>query len=123
MASAISPVVGEHTFAGFFSKNQSWMHRTIASISKDVSGFSRLSFCVFCRAASLLMQICHGPLEYGKDIAVLVEDNNEIILQMYQVRPAILLCQYGELPVPRNWRRYFKSSCRLFSFQPSRHVA
>lgn len=35
VASAIGPVVGEHTFAGFFNENQSWMYRSIASIKDE----------------------------------------------------------------------------------------
>lgn len=94
VASAIGPVVGEHTFAGI-NENQSWMYRSIASI-KDERVLQALILRLLQGRLPLYAQIRHGPLEYGKDIVVLVEDNNEIVLQMYQVKA-------GDITVPV-WR-------------------
>ena len=71
------------------------MYRSIASI-KDERVLQALILRLLQGRLPLYAQIRHGPLEYGKDIVVLVEDNNEIVLQMYQVKA-------GDITVPV-WR-------------------
>jgi len=95
VASAITPLVAQRTFAGFFDRDRSWMHRTIESIG-DERTFQRLILRLMQGRLPLYAQIRQGPLEYGKDIAVLVEDNGIVVLQMYQVK-------VGNITVPV-WR-------------------
>jgi hypothetical protein len=85
VASAISPFVAERTYAGLLGRDHSWMYRTIESIS-DERTLQRLILRLLQGRLPRYAQIRHGPLEYGKDIAVLVEDSNEIVLQMYQAK-------------------------------------
>jgi hypothetical protein len=95
VASAISPAVAERTFAGLFNQSQGWMYRTIEAIT-DERTLQRLILRLMQGRLPLYAQVRHGPLEYGKDIAVLVEDNGATILQMYQVK-------VGNITVPV-WR-------------------
>jgi hypothetical protein len=85
VVSAITPMVAQRTFAGFFGGDRSWMHRTIGSI-RDERTLQRLILRLMQGRLPLYAQIRQGPLEYGKDIAVLVEDNGLAVLQMYQVK-------------------------------------
>ena len=43
----------------------------------------------------LYAEIRHGPIEYGKDIVVLVKEGNKVVLQMYQAKA-------GDI-TKRNW--------------------
>jgi hypothetical protein len=95
VATAISPLVAERTYAGLLGRDQSWMHRTIESIS-DERILQKLILRLLQGRLPLYAQIRHGPLEYGKDIVVLVEDNNDLVFQMYQVKA-------GDITVPV-WR-------------------
>ncbi len=85
VASAITPIMEERTFAGLFSQSQTWMYRAIESIA-DEKTLQKLILRLLQGRLPLYAQIRHGPLEYGKDIAVLAEDNGETVLQMYQVK-------------------------------------
>ena len=85
VASAIGPEIAQRTFASLLSQDRSWMHRTIESI-EDERILQRLILRLMQGRLPLYAQIRHGPVEYGKDIVVLVEQNNEFILQMYQVK-------------------------------------
>ena len=95
VASALSPIVAEQTFAGLFNQSQGWMYKTIESIT-DERTLQRLILRLMQGRLPLYAQIRQGPLEYGKDIAVLVEDNGAMVLQMYQVKA-------GNITVPV-WR-------------------
>ena len=85
VASAIGPAVAQRTFANLLSQNHSWIYNTIESIN-DESVLQQLILRIMQGRLPLYAQIRQGPIEYGKDIVVLVEENNEFILQMYQVK-------------------------------------
>jgi hypothetical protein len=85
VASAIGPAVAQRTFVNLLSQDHGWMYRTIESID-DERVLQRLILRLMQGRLPLYAQIRHGPVEYGKDIVVLVEENNEFVLQMYQVK-------------------------------------
>jgi hypothetical protein len=85
VASAIRPLVAERTLANLLNQNQSWIYRTIEAI-KDERTLQHLLLRLMQGRLPRYAQIRQGPLEYGKDIAVLAEDNGAIVLQMYQVK-------------------------------------
>jgi hypothetical protein len=95
VASAISPLVARHTFASLYNQSYAWMYRTIESIT-DERTFQQLILRLMRGRLPIYAQIRHGPLEYGKDIVVLVDDNGVIVLRMYQVK-------VGDISVPI-WR-------------------
>ncbi len=84
VADAIGPAIAD---AEAYGQHRSWMHRTIESI-EDERILQRLLLRLMQGQSPppLYAQILHGPLEYGKDIAVLVEDNGRNVLGMYQVK-------------------------------------
>jgi len=85
VASAIGPAVAQRTFANLLSQDHTWMYRTIESIN-DERVLQQLILRLIQGRRPLYAQIRHGSAEYGKDIVVLVEENNEFVLQMYQVK-------------------------------------
>lgn len=95
IATAISPVVGERTFAGLINQSQGWMYRTLESI-RDERTLQHLLLRLMQGRLPFYAQIRQGPLEYGKDIAVLTEDHGITVLEMYQVK-------VGNITVPI-WR-------------------
>jgi hypothetical protein len=95
IATAIGPTVAERTFAGLINQSQVWMHRTLESI-RDERTLQQLILRLMQGRLPFYAQIRQGPLEYGKDIAVLVEDHGTTVLEMYQVKA-------GNITVPV-WR-------------------
>jgi hypothetical protein len=62
-----------------------WIYRTLGSIT-DERKLQRILLRVFQNAVHHYAQIRHGPIEYGKDIAVVAEENQQMVLRMYQVK-------------------------------------
>lgn len=85
VASAVGPKVGAQAIKEVLGPLQTWIHRTLEAIQEE-----RTLQLVLLRLLQgylpLYAQILHGPLEYGKDIAVLLEENGERVLRMYQVK-------------------------------------
>ena len=84
VTAAIGPAIAD---AEAFGQQRSWMQRTIGSI-RDERLLQRLLLRLMQGQSPppFYAQIRHGPLEYGKDIVVLVEVNGKNVLQMYQVK-------------------------------------
>ena len=85
IATAITPTVVERTFAGLMNQSQGWMYRTLESI-RDERTLQHLILRLMQGRLPFYAQIRQGPLEYGKDIAVLAEDHGVTVLEMYQVK-------------------------------------
>jgi hypothetical protein len=62
-----------------------WIHRTLESI-KDERKLHRLLLRLFQNSVPRYAQVRHGPIEYGKDIAVAAQDGDELVLRMYQAK-------------------------------------
>jgi hypothetical protein len=84
VTAAIGPAIAD---AEAFGQQRSWMQRTIGSI-KDERILQRLLLRLMQGQSPppLYAQIRHGPIEYGKDIVVLVEIDGKNVLRMYQVK-------------------------------------
>jgi hypothetical protein len=84
VTAAIGPAIAE---AEAFGQQRSWMYRTIGDI-KDERILQRLLLRLMQGQPLLPLyaQIRHGPIEYGKDIAVLAEVDGKNVLKMYQVK-------------------------------------
>jgi hypothetical protein len=84
VTAAVGPAIAD---AEAFGQQRSWMYRTIGSV-KDERILQRLLLRLMQGQSPppLYAQIRHGPIEYGKDIAVLVEVDGKNILKMYQVK-------------------------------------
>ncbi|HVA45555.1 MAG TPA: hypothetical protein VNH11_04140 [Pirellulales bacterium] len=65
--------------------NRLWMHRALEGIT-DERDFRRLLLRLFQNSVPRYAQIRHGPIEYGKDIAVAAEHNGRLVLRMYQAK-------------------------------------
>jgi hypothetical protein len=84
VTAAIGPAIAD---AEAFGQQRSWMQQRIGSI-KDERILQRLLLRLMQGQSPppLYAQIRHGPIEYGKDIVVLVEVYDKNVLKMYQVK-------------------------------------
>jgi hypothetical protein len=62
-----------------------WIHRDLGAVKSEVQ-LQRILLRLFQSGLAKYAQIRHGPIEYGKDIAVLVYENGNHILKLYQVK-------------------------------------
>jgi hypothetical protein len=84
VTAAIGPAIAD---AEVFGQQRSWMNRTIGGI-KDERLLQRLLLRLMQGQSPppYYAEIRHGPIEYGKDIVVLVEVDGTNVLKMYQVK-------------------------------------
>jgi hypothetical protein len=82
---AISPEIGRSAWGAALGPVRSWMHRAFESIT-DEAVLRRVLLRLLQHGLPLYAQIRHGPIEYGKDIAVLLNEHGEVILRLYQVK-------------------------------------
>src|SRR5207302_10747303 len=85
VATAITPAVGEHAHRALLGQELTWIHRTLESIG-DEAVLRRVLLRLLQASPPLYVQLRHGPIEYGKDIAVLIEDEGKVVLTMYAVK-------------------------------------
>jgi len=97
LGTIIAPALGRQALREAHGLDYSWMHRTLEAI-RDESLLRKLILRLLQASPSppAYGQIRHGPQEYGKDVAVLLEDGGRHILRMYQAK-----C--GDLTIP-GWR-------------------
>jgi hypothetical protein len=82
---AVTPALGARALQEVLGQNHTWMYRTLESI-KDETLLQKLLLRLLEAQLPLYAQILHGPLEYGKDVVVLLEEDNQRVLSMYQVK-------------------------------------
>lgn len=82
---SINLALGHSIAEAFDGESRLWMHRTLERIS-DEAILRRILLRLFQNQIPLYAQIRHGPFEYGKDIAVVTDDNGANVLRMYQVK-------------------------------------
>jgi hypothetical protein len=81
-SAAVEPAV---TATQAFGGVKTWMYDALERI-KDEKELQRLLLRLFRASLPIYAQILHGPLEYGKDIVVLLEEDGRRTLKMYQVK-------------------------------------
>jgi hypothetical protein len=64
---------------------RTWIHRSLESVD-DEATFRILLLRLLQAGLPRYAQIRHGPLEYGKDISVLLDERDRLILLHYQVK-------------------------------------
>jgi hypothetical protein len=89
VATALKPVIGQAAYAALLGPVRTWMHRTVASIS-DESKLRRILLRLLQASLPLYAQIRHGPIEFGKDIAALLEIHGRLVLTLYAVKCGVI---------------------------------
>jgi hypothetical protein len=82
---ALRPEIGKKAFDTILGPYRTWMHRALESIT-DEAQLRRILLRLLQSALPRYAQIRHGPLEYGKDVVVLVSAGGENVLRLYQVK-------------------------------------
>jgi hypothetical protein len=88
MAEAIGPGLRQRAVQLVrLGPDRTWVHRTLESI-EDESVLRKLLLRLLRAAPAppAYAHIRHGPLEYGKDVAVLLAEGDRSVLRMYQVK-------------------------------------
>jgi hypothetical protein len=85
VATAITAAVGERAHRTLLGQELTWIHRTFESI-RDEDVLRRVLLRLLQASPPRYAQLRHGPIEYGKDIVVLSEEETEIVLTMYAVK-------------------------------------
>jgi hypothetical protein len=91
----VRPGVGEAALKAILGPERAWIHRKLEAII-DEAKLRRLILRLLQASIPLYAQIRHGPIEYGKDVVVLVDYDGKRILRMYQAKA-------GHITVPV-WR-------------------
>jgi hypothetical protein len=84
-AEAVRVVVDRRAMSIVEGPNRIWMHRSLEEI-RDEQRFRRILLRLFQNSVPRYAQVRHGPIEYGKDIAVAEEEHGELVLRMYQAK-------------------------------------
>jgi hypothetical protein len=85
VAEVLRPALGASAFAQALGPVRTWVHRTLQGIT-DEAQLRHVLFRLLQASLPRYAQIRHGPIEFGKDIAVLLEEGGRLILRMYQVK-------------------------------------
>jgi hypothetical protein len=85
VANAVQPAIGRRAHEHSLGPIRSWIYRALEGI-RDEKVLQRLLLRLAQAALPGYAQIRHGPVEYGKDVVVLVEENQLHILRMYQAK-------------------------------------
>jgi hypothetical protein len=93
---AIQPAIGKKALSVSQGQVRTWLHRALGGI-KDERVFQQLFLRLAQGGLPEYAQVRHGPLEYGKDVVVLVEQDQKPVLLMYQAK-------VGNL-TKRNWSK------------------
>lgn len=95
LAKAVRPAIGQAALRTILGPMRTWVHRALEAIH-DEAQLRRVVLRLVQASVPLYAQIRHGPIEHGKDIAVLIEKDSVRTLRMYQAK-------VGDLTVPA-WR-------------------
>lgn len=96
VASIAAPVIRNRALEEILGPQRTWIHRTLESIKDENRHLQKIILRLVQASLPLYAQIRQGPLEYGKDIVVLLEREGQRVLRMYQVK-----C--GDITMPK-WR-------------------
>jgi hypothetical protein len=95
VASAVQPFVRARAWSAIEGQQLTWIHKTLESI-RDERVLQKVLLRLFQSSVPRFAQVRHGPLEFGKDIAVLAESDGELVLTLWQVKA-------GDIDKPK-WR-------------------
>jgi len=95
LARAVRPAIGQAALRTILGPIRTWVHRALEAIH-DEAQLRRVVLRLVQASVPQFAQVRHGPIEYGKDIVVLVERDSVRTLRMYQAK-------VGDLTVPA-WR-------------------
>jgi len=85
LASAIQPKFGRSAISLAKAPSRIWIHSALESITEEAH--LRWILLKLCQANNpLYAQILHGPIEYGKDVVVLLKGEKEIVARYYQAK-------------------------------------
>jgi hypothetical protein len=82
---AVRPEIGKSALQMVLGPVRTWMHRSIGSIT-DEARLRRIILRLLQGGLPRYAQIRHGPLEFGKDIAALLEIDGVVVLRHFQVK-------------------------------------
>lgn len=92
---AVRPEIGKKALDTIYGPVHTWMHRSLEGITNEAQ-FRQVLLRLLQHGLPAYAQIRHGPLEYGKDISVLLDRDGVPVLRHYQVK-----C--GDIDTPK-WR-------------------
>jgi hypothetical protein len=81
----VRPAIGKSALALVLGPVRTWMHRSLQSITDELK-LQVILLRLLQAGLPLYAQVRHGPIEYGKDIVALVEENGEVALRFYQLK-------------------------------------
>jgi hypothetical protein len=96
VAAIAAPIIKNRALEEILGPHRTWIHRTIESIKDENRHLQKIILRLVQASLPLYAQIRQGPLEYGKDIVVLLERDGQRVLRMYQAK-----C--GDITMPK-WR-------------------
>jgi len=85
VAEALRPALGASAYRQVLGPIRTWVHRTLQHIT-DEAQLRQVLLRLLQASLPRYAQIRHGPIEFGKDLAVLVEEGGRRTLRMYQVK-------------------------------------
>jgi hypothetical protein len=85
LARAVRPSLGEAALKAILGPERAWIHRKLEAIT-DEAKLRRLILRLLQAAIPRYAQIRHGPIEYGKDVVVVVDHDGKRIVRMYQAK-------------------------------------
>lgn len=86
VAAVAAPAISNRALEEVLGPHRTWIHRTLESIKDENRYLQKIILRLVQASLPLYAQIRQGPLEYGKDIVVLLEKENRRVLRMYQVK-------------------------------------
>lgn len=84
-AEAVTPALGTQALTQVYGPVRTWIYRTLESIN-DERELHKIILRLAQASLPAYAQILHGPLEYGKDVVVLLKEDGKRVLRMYQVK-------------------------------------
>jgi len=85
IANAVAPFVGDRAHSALQGQQFTWIYRTLERIA-DEDILRRVLLRLFQASVPYYAQVRHGPIEYGKDLAVLGNADGEARLTLYTVK-------------------------------------
>ena len=85
VADAVRPEIGRSALAAVLGPMRTWMHRALGSIANEAP-LRRILLRLLQAGLPLYVQVRHGPIEYGRDIVVLLQIDGADVLRQYQVK-------------------------------------
>ena len=85
ITNALHPSIGKSALDTFLGPIRTGIHRALESI-KDEIQLQKIILRLTQSSIPAYAQRRHGPIEYGKDVVVLIEKEGRQILKMYQVK-------------------------------------